>query len=93
MFEKGVKLGRRPGRGQQLLPIGGTNENGREPVTGGFWRGPALTGYSKVNGWLPGKPLDDLKSLVGVNEMERERDLSAIKGYGRRVRGKAQQVG
>ncbi len=93
ILEKGLKLGRRPGRGQQLLSTSGAAENGREPVSAGFWRGPALTGYAKVNGWMPGKSLDELKGVVGVNEMERERDLSAIKGYGRRVRGKVQQVG
>jgi hypothetical protein len=32
--------------------------------------------------------LDALKNLVTVNEMERERDLSAMKGYGRRSRQK-----
>ncbi len=49
--------------------------------------GPAMTGYAKVQGWTPGKALEDLKSMVLCNEMEREGDLANIRGWGRRARG------
>lgn len=52
---------------------------------------PAMSGYAKVPGWTPGKPLEDLKSLAVANEFEREGDVAMISGFGRRGRqaGKA----
>jgi len=89
IVDKGVKPGRRPGRGQPAT-ASATDASGKpnEADTPPAWRGPTLTGYAKVQGWYPGQPLDALKNLVTVNEMERERDLSAMKGYGRRSRQK-----
>lgn len=52
-------------------------------------RVPTMTGYAKVQGWTPGKSLDELKSLVSCNEMEREGDLANIRGWGRRGRAAA----
>lgn len=52
---------------------------------------PAMSGYAKVPGWTPGKPLEDLKSLAVASEFEREGDVAMMNGFGRRGRqaGKA----
>lgn len=67
--------------------IGGTGGKPSGPNNTTIRVGPAMTGYAKVTGWAPGKSLDELKGLVGCNEMEREGDLASIRGWGRRARG------
>lgn len=54
--------------------------------------GMVITGYAKVNGWTPGKSIDELRGLVSCTEMERDMDIMNIKGWGRRARGNRGQA-
>ncbi len=85
VVDKGGKPGRRPGRGLQV-PQREDKEATADLVKTdqpGVYKS-ALAGYQKVPGWAPGKALEELGRFACVNEMERESDLSKIKGYGRR---------
>lgn len=85
------------GRSAQASQGGGANGGGAASTTTGpnnttvIRISPAMSGYAKVPGWTPGKPLEDLKSLAVASEFEREGDVAMISGFGRRGRqaGKA----
>ncbi|KAJ9103342.1 hypothetical protein QFC19_004440 [Naganishia cerealis] len=79
--------------------VNGTNNHGGGSGSGGtsgpnntvIRISPAMSGYAKVQGWAPGKSLEDLKTLALASEFEREGDLANMSGWGRRGRqaGKA----